>query len=186
MNWLSKILRSAPPLQKSGSEFSSAVDYQKISLAKQFSIQVDKAKAHSRLVPPEFARSCHSLFSQQLNDIAEKVVTSELRGVLENHHYKDRDSGIYMIVSVLPWTNEEAVQMLLAESTERPLGYVAMLGNLVKNWPPDMTYLLHVLLCGDGNKFYMHTAMCDYGGKRDFIAYPIELLNEDERKMTGL
>ena len=92
----------------------------------------------------------------------------------------------------MPWTTEEAVLKLSEMSDERPFGYVAMMTNIFfNNWPsPDLTHFFHALLCLGGNTFQMHTAMGDYGGfpkaPRDFTVFPVELLNNEERHMTGL
>jgi hypothetical protein len=61
----------------------------------------------------------------------------------------------------------------------------------INNWPsPDLTHFFHVLLCLGGSTFQMHTAMGDYGGSpkapRDFTVLPVDLLNDQERSMTGL
>lgn len=193
MSWISKIFRWSEPQPGEGhNELADVLADRKRLLAKHIKIQIDKAKLHSRLVPREFVRDCQRLFADHLDDIAGKVVNSELRGSPQNHGYQDRESGIYMVVSAMPWTTEEAIQKLSEMSDERPFGYTNMMTNIfLNNWPsPDLTHFFHVLLCLGGNRFQMHTAMGDYGGfpkaSRDFTVFPVELLNDEERRMTGL
>ena len=193
MSWISKIFRrSASPSGAGNSKLADVIADRKQLLVKHIKIQIDKAKSHSQLVPSEFVRRCQRLFAAHLDEMAEKVANSELAGDLQNHAYQDTKSGLYMVVSVLPWTTEEAVYKLSEMSDEKPFGYVNMMSNIfINNWPsPDLTHFFHVLLCLGGNTFQMHTAMGDYGGfpmaPRDFTVFPVELLNNEERSMTGL
>jgi hypothetical protein len=193
MNWISKIFRrSEPPSREGNGELADVLAKWKQLLTKHIKIQIDKTKPHSQLVPREFVRRCQQLFADHLDDIAEKVVDFKLRGSPQNHGYQNKKSGVYMVVSVMPWTTEEAVHKLSEMSDERPFGYVIMMVKIfLNNWPsPDLTHFFHVLLCLGGNTFQMHTAMGDYGGfpeaQREFTVYPVELLNDEERRIIGL
>lgn len=193
MNWISKIFHRSPsPSGAGNSNMANVIADRKKLLAKHIEIQIDKAKSHSQLVPAEFVRLCERLFAAHLDDMAEKVARSELCGDLQNHAYRDTKSGIYMVISVLPWTTEEAVCKLSEMSDEKPFGYVNMMSKVfINNWPsPDLTHFFHALLCMGGDTFQMHTAMGDYGGfptaPRDFTILPVDLLNGEERSMTGL
>lgn len=140
MNWVSKIFRrSASPSGAGNSNMADVIADRKKLLAKHIKIQVDKAKSHSQLVPGEYVRCCRRLFANNLDDMAEKVVRSELCGDLQNHAYRDTKSGVYMVVSVLPWTTEEAVCKLSEMSDEKPFGYVSMMTNIfINNWPKGL------------------------------------------------
>ncbi len=193
ISWIMRIFRrSGPPSREGRSELEDVIADRKKLLTKHIKIQIDKAKSHSQLVPREFVRHCARLFADHLDDIAEKVVDSEMRGSPQNHGYQDTESGVYMVITVFPWATEEAVRKLADMSDERPFGYVNMMTNIfINNWPsPELTHFFHVLLCLGGNVLKMHTAMGDYGGfpkaPRDFTVFPVELLNVEERRIAGL
>lgn len=193
VSWITKIFRRLKPSSRSGrSELDDVIVNRKKLLTKHIKIQTKKAKSHSQLVPRGFVGHCQRLFVDHLDDIAEKVVNSEVRGSPPNHCYKDTKSGVYMVITVLPWTTEEAVRKLAEMSTERPFGYGAMwLKYFINYWPsPELTHFFHVILCLGGDVFHLHTAMGDYGGfpkaPRDFTVLPVELLNADERRIFGL
>lgn len=191
-NWISKIFRQSEYRPKSDSKFADVLADRKQLLIKQIKIQIDKANLYAPLVPREFVRHCKRLFGDHLDDIAEKVVNSELRGSTQNYGYQDTKSGVYMVVSIMPWTTEEAIRKLSEMSDEKPFGYVNMMTKIfINNWPsPELTHFFHILLCLGDNTLYMHTAMGDYGGfpkaPREFTVFPVELLNNEERRMTGL
>ena len=193
MSWISRILgRSIGQSSEPDSEIAFMVSDYKRLLDKHVRMQFQKAKANSKLVPRKILKHCQRFFFDHLDDIAQKVVATEMRGFHENHGFHDTQSGVYLVVSVMPWTTEEAIQKLSEISSEKPFGYINMMGNLFfDNWPAaDLTHFFHVLLCLGGNKFQMHTAMGDYGGfpkaRRKFTAFPVELLNEEERRIIGL
>jgi hypothetical protein len=161
-------------------------------LLKHVRIQTDKARSNGRLVPRRFVDDCDRVFARHVDDIAARMIASVRQETPQNYGYQDAESGIYMVVSVMPWTTEEAVRKLAEFSSERPFGYVAMMTNLfINNWPSaDLAYFFHVLICLGGDLFKMHTAMGDYGGfpkaQREFTVFPVELLNDEERRMVGL
>lgn len=193
MGWITKILRrfSARSFEEDGDVHAAVMERSRL-LKTHVTIQLQKARDHSPLVPRRFLQDCERLFLRWLDDIAKKTLAAELRQTPENHRYSDTDSGVYMVVSLLSWTTEEAVSRLAQASPEKPFGYVAMMTNLfLNNWPSaDLTHFFHVLLCLGGNTFQMHTAMGAYGGfpkaKHEFLVLPVDLLNEEERRMTRL
>jgi hypothetical protein len=198
MGWISRMFRRSGTYSSEYDESDSdaAVTNCKHRLKNQMKIQLQKvetgSQVHSQLVPRQFSRKCHQLFLDQLDDIAKKVVASMLSRVAKHHGYQDAESGIFMVLSVLPWTREETIKILAELSSEPPFGYGAMMTNLfVNNWPSaDLTHFFHVLLCLEGNCFEIHTAMGDYGGfpeaPRKFAVFPIDLLNQEERRILGL
>ena len=180
------------PSHEQDSTLTELITIRKQWLAKHITLQIDKLKQHSPLVPQECVHDCHALFFFHLEDIAEKTVDSEVYKNLQNHGYQDPRSGIYMVVSVLPWTTEEAILKLPELFDDKPFGYVAMMTKLFfNNWPaPDLMYFFHVLLCLGSNRIQMHTVIGHYGGSprtpSDFIVYPVDLLNSKERQMINL
>ena len=187
MRWLCRLLGRIAG-KAAGEQINSArlIAKTKRLLRQVMKIQIRKAKANP-IVPRDYRRRCDKLFHEHIDDIAVNAVYSTLRNELANYAYQDTASGIFMVVSVLPWTTKEAIQRLFQASDDKAYGYVTVLTEMFLNaWPsPDLRYYFHIILCVGGGEFQMHTAMGDYGGfpkaKRDFTVLPFDLLNDHER-----
>ncbi|MEZ5987648.1 MAG: hypothetical protein R3F30_00680 [Planctomycetota bacterium] len=192
MGWLAKLFRMAGSEQPGrGRNGSGPIGEFRRLLNKHIGIQMEKAAKHVDLVPPDCVRRSREAFENHLDDIARATHDAGLRATQENHAYQDVGTRVYLVVSVFPWTTEETIEKLRQASTEPPFGYVSMMTKMfINGWPSaDLTHFLHVLVCLGEGTFHMHTALGDYGGfpgaPRDFTVFPVDLLNEDERRMIG-
>lgn len=155
-------------------------------LAETVQIQLKKIKKNQGAVPCQVIENCSNLFFSQLDNIVKKIVYNELHSVQQNQVYQDARSGMYMVISFMPWTTEQTIQKLSMSSKEKPLGYVYLLTDLIINKRPsaDIVHFFHVLLCFGGKILKVHTVIGDYGGV--FITWPVDLLNSKERQFIGL
>jgi hypothetical protein len=196
MNWFSKIFRNAHNQSSGANVDAISEIFRDPDKSVQFFTAAEKAREKSWLelvagvrfemlektyrdfVPRQVIENCRRCFFNQLDDIADRVVEQRrelepgwsherrLRGEPENFSYADTRSGIYMVVSIMCCTTQQAVQTLAELSNEKPLGYVHMMKNLfINNWPsPKLLHFLHVLLClGDPSSKQIHTVIGDRG-----------------------
>ena len=155
---------------------------------KHINQQLDKTK--SLQLEEAFIQGVENTLKDNIDDIINKIVDFEpLADNLTNYAYKNFTNGIYMIVTILPWSRSKAIDELSHRSKEEPFGYIDMMNNIfINDWPSkSLTHFFHILICLGNNNFDVHTAMGEYGGSpnahREFLVLPVELLNEEENKI---
>jgi len=177
---------------KADDELEKFISSHKKQLAKHIEDQYEKARINSHVIPPEYVRRCEITFSHNLEDIAWNVCYSMKYNEAQNYRYHDFDNGINMIITILPWTADDARRFLVEISDDPAVGYIPLMTKLFLNdWPsPELTEFFHVIICYDENMFLLHSAMSEYGGSptghRNFTMYPIDLFGNMEKMQTGL
>jgi len=163
------------------------------TLEQQIVTQIDKVRHTSHLMPSGFLDNCISLFHSHVDDVVVSLVlpaASQTLSAIVHRAYPDPATGIYMLVSLMPWSTSETVEKLAAQSSEKPLGYVRLMtDNFINNWPDARLHSwCHVCLCVNEEVCAMHTGLGDYGGSsrasKEFCVFPIELLNAFERNLV--
>ncbi len=161
------------------------------ALERQVDRQIKKAKRHDN-VPPAVLRGVRATFMRNIDHIAKRVVDCELEEIRRNYAYQDYENRIFLVVSMMPWTAPETVIKLTEMSSEEPFGYINLMAKAVMDdWPLNQAdYYFHAVLCISPGNLEMHTALGDYSGDskapREITILPTDLLNTDERRMTGL
>ncbi len=177
---------------RDNSELAEFVDAKKSSLHEHMSVQMDKAKEMSHVIPEEYVLRCEAVFSKHMEDAAWNILCSKKYSEAQNYRYQDNAEKINMIVTVLPWATNESIEELRKLSDDRLHGYMWLLAKIFLNdWPSsDIKEFFHVVVCQDGDDFQLHVGMGDYGGSptapRKFSLVPVDLLNDREREAMGL
>ena len=182
MSWLTRLFGKA-----------DARDKVRRTLQQQIVIQIGKARHAEHLMPSGFLDNCIRVFSAHLDDVVDGLVmpaSSQQQSGVVHRAYPDTGTGIYMLVTLMPWSTSKAVERLAVLSSEKPLGYVRLMTDkFINNWPDDRLHSwCHVCLCVKGGVCAMHTGLGDYGGApcapKKFGVFPVELLNATERSLV--
>ncbi len=99
---------------------------------------------------------------------------------------------MFLVLSPMPWTKQDAIEQLSVGSSEPPYGYIDSQIKLISNREsPALKNFLQILVCFGGGMFDMHVCMARLNTESvsdgyEFILYPTELLNSEEQALVGL
>ena len=147
--------------------------------------QIEKSKNHG--ISVKMADLCASLWLALSEEVCCRLL---IFGGNQVFHHKFEDfgqTGIYMVATLFPWSTEHVVKELAGPSPEA-VNYTRIWTQLFMNeWPEGHDAFFHVIFCKDKDDFRIHTSL---GGNpnegKEKIVLPIELLNPDELRRTGL
>ncbi len=161
-------------------------------LREQAGIMLKKAGEHRDIISHDFLRKCRSVFEKNKFNVLENMIECELNFRHQNYAYTDVGDKLYFVVSTMPWTREEAIETFLQNSTEAPYGYINQFTNLINDRPSrDLTNFFQFLFCLGGGRFELHVCMARMRSESskegfEFTMYPIELLNDEEKRQGHL
>jgi hypothetical protein len=161
-------------------------------LKEHVGIQFARASQHGDVIPASFLSNCKSIFEKNKHRILENIIEGEMSIQPKTYEFTDIQHELYFVVSTFPWSKSEAIEGFLNMSTERPFGYVNLFTQHINDRPnTGLTNFCHLLVLLGDQRFEIHICLSQMRTMSpkdgfEFTLYPIELLNDEEKRLAGL
>lgn len=132
-------------------------------------------------------------YAQKLTHANLETISAGIRGSMERtpseHLFLyDHRNRAAVVVTFLPWSPNEALKHLL-DPANPPMGYISLFTRILNAQPSNVDYqLIHFIWCVSDEGVQLHVGASGLGqnlGKLPSV-FPRQLLNEDERRLSGV
>jgi hypothetical protein len=144
------------------------------------------------IVPSNVIMAYKYVIADDIERIIKEIMIAESERMDREIKVFNEKFGLYILVSILLKSKDEAVKYYESISDEPGFGYIQFMSeHFYNNWPNSkLNHFLHIIIIRDSKSgiFQIHTAAGDYGGsprgKRTYMVFPIDIMNQKEKNIV--
>lgn len=132
-----------------------------------------------------------STFNKKIDLITTQIIKSEEDKLINHISIQDDKTKVYLYVSIFNIKTKKVTKYYEENSNEAGFGYMSFIAeHFLNKWPsPSLKYFMHLIICNVSGGFQVHNCLGDYGGNpqapRNFIVYPVDILNRKEKRLIN-